>query len=87
MRRALITDDLIEAVQNDALTPNEYQTALWVLRASDWKLQGVIGISTDLLNKMLAASQLLSSDILAASPPLATHTYHNPEGVVENGNS
>lgn len=59
IRRALILDDLILGVQKGLLTTSEKGRAIWLLNATDWKIQGVGGIPTDLLNKLLTVSPLL----------------------------
>jgi hypothetical protein len=69
IRRALILDDLILGVQKGLLTPSEKGRAIWLLNATDWKIQGVGGISTDLLNKLVTVSPLLRMN---APPTVAT---------------
>jgi hypothetical protein len=68
VRRALVLDDLILGVQKGLLTPSEKGRAIWLLNATDWKIQGVGGIATDLLNKLLNVSPLLRMN----APPTAT---------------
>jgi len=69
IRRALILDDLILGVQKGLLTSSEKVRAIWLLNATDWTIQGVGGIPTDLLNKLLNVSPLLK---INAAPTLAT---------------
>jgi hypothetical protein len=68
LRRSLILDDLILGVQKGLLTTSEKSRAIWLLNATGWQLQGVGGISTDLLNKLSDVSPLLRMN----APPTVT---------------
>lgn len=61
-QRSLIEDDFLFAVQHGKLTQKERHLGLWYLNAGNWNLQGVVGMPTDLLKKLMDASALLKID-------------------------
>jgi hypothetical protein len=84
LRRAIIRDDLIVAVQNGLLSQTEMAQTLWLLNSTrDWKVQFLFGAPSCLIARVLQVCPLLnecapqtapteeprSAEILRALPP------------------
>jgi len=74
MLRGLILSDLIQGCQDGRLTRTEKDRAIWLLNATDWKIQNVVGLPTDFLAKLLSVCPLLRPKSAEGVTPARTTT-------------
>ena len=69
MRRGLIRDDLLSAVQRGLLSRKEMEQTLWLLgTTSDWKIQHLFGAPSCLIARVLQVCPLLNEYAPQAAP-------------------
>jgi hypothetical protein len=68
MRYALISSDLILAVQSGKITNREKQDVLWLLRNNNCRLDSHAIMLTELRNRVIAACPLLQDEAIEVKP-------------------